>query len=110
MSQTFDDSPLFPTVLEAIRSIIQAVAYGVKNDLPSVDVLEPDGKYITVKRQLWLQELRPALEFFEAHELYEDCATCVELMQTLENEPNVEQILMQIKSLYNDDSASHDLG
>ena len=107
MSQTFDDSPLYPTVLEAIRSIVSAIEYGVKYDLPSVDVKEPDGGYITLPRQSWKRELKPAVSFFEIHELYEDCATCVRLIKTLESEPSVEQILRQIKDFTDDNSTSH---
>ncbi len=71
MNLTFDEfHPLFPEVLKGVRDIVSAIAYGVKYDYSSVDVQEPNGEWITIARMDWLQELRPAIAFFEQIEYY----------------------------------------
>lgn len=109
MSQTFDSShPLFDIVVEGIRKVVDAIQYAIDNDLPSVDILDPEGDYNTIRRQSFMQELTPALKFFEAQEYYEDCAAIQAMITHIENEPNVEQIIRSISDTYNGNSTSHD--
>lgn len=106
MNLTFnEDHPLFPSVLEGVREIVSAIKYGIKYDYSSVDVQEPDGEWITILRMDWLNELRPALAFFEHVEYYEDCAEVQQLVEKLESEPSVESI---IKSIADANSTPHD--
>jgi len=109
MSQTFDDShPLFDIVVEGVRKVVDAIAYAIENDLPSVDILDPEGDYNTIRRVNFMSELKPALAFFKGIEYYEDCAVIHNLLTIMENEPNVEQIIRTITDSYNDNSTSHD--
>ena len=106
MNQIFnEDHPLFPEVLKGVREIVSAVQFGLKYESSSVDVQEPGGEWLNIPRMDWLNELRPALLFFEQVEYYEDCAQVQDCIRQLELEPTIESL---IKSITNDDSSSHD--
>lgn len=109
MSQTFNsDHPLFDVVVAGIRKVVDAVKYGIDNELGSVEIIEPDGEFVTITRKDFYRELEPALAFFEAQEMFEDCVIIKELMTIMDNEPNVEQIIRSITDSYNDNSSPHD--
>ena len=107
MNQIFNEShPLFDEVLKGVREIVSAIQFGLKYESSSIDVQEPGGEWIVVPRMEWLQELRPALLFFEQVEYYEDCAQVQSCIRQLELEPTIESLIKSITK--DDDSASHD--
>ena len=100
MSQTFDtdNDPMFYVVVEAIKRIVTSIEYGIQFEEGSIQIEEPDGCHLTLNRVQWKRELQVALDFFEKHEYYEDCAHCADLISKLDAEPTIEQIIRQLSN------------
>jgi len=94
MSQT--SNPLFEPIIDAIRRIVTSIEYGIQFNESHIEAEEPTGNFINIPRVQWVRELQIALEFFEVHEYYEDCARCQKLIDELKAEPTIEQIIRQI--------------
>ena len=95
MSQIFEDG-LFHTVLEMVTNIVNSIECGIKYEESYIEVAAPDGELLKIPRGQWKRETQVALEFFESYERYEQCAQCVSIMETLEQEPTIQDLVHQL--------------